>query len=141
MDQAGYSKNERRGMAGQINLQPQVLDLILYAGDGVSFRLKCTDKAGAPVEVTGSVEAQIRLNRSKAESSIVEFSAEMQDAYNGIIVLSLTGDQTQALVDHPSVNSSGKFTGVWDVQWEPSGLEPRTLCQGAVECVADVTRE
>ena len=128
-------------MAGVIDLQPQVLDLVLYAGDGVSFRLICTDKAGAPVDVTGSVAAQVRLNRSKAEESIIEFAAEMQDAYTGIIVLSLTGDQTQALMDHPSVNSSGKFTGVWDVQWEPEGLEPRTLCQGAVECVADVTRE
>lgn len=128
-------------MAGQINLQPQILDLSLYAGDGVSFRLICTDKAGAPVDVTGAVDAQIRLNRSKEESSIVEFAAELVDAYQGIIVLSLTGAQTQALVDHPSVNSSGKFVGVWDVEWEPTGLEPRTLCQGDVECVADVTRE
>jgi hypothetical protein len=128
-------------MAGVIDLQPQILDLILYAGDGVSFRLICTDKAEAPVDVTGSVEAQIRINRDKDESPIVEFSAELVDAYQGIVVLSLTGDQTQALVDHPSVNSSGKFVGVWDVEWEPEGLEPRTLCQGKVECVADVTRE
>lgn len=128
-------------MAGKINLQPQILDLILYAGDGVSFRLICTDKAGDPVDVTGSVNAHIRLNRGKTEPVIVEFSAEMVDAYQGIVALSLTGDQTQQLIDHSSVNSSGKFVGVWDVEWEPAGLEPRTLCQGKVECVADVTRE
>jgi hypothetical protein len=127
-------------MAGVIDLQPQVLDLILYAGDGVSFRLICTDKAGAPVDITGSVEAQIRLNRSKDEVPIVEFTANLVDAYQGIVILSLAGDQTQTLADHPSA-SAGKFKGVWDVEWEPAGLEPRTLCQGDVECVADVTRE
>lgn len=128
-------------MAGVIDLQPQILDLILYAGDGVSFRLICTDKAGAPVDVTGSVDAHIRIDRSDGSQPIVEFAADLVDAYNGIVALSLTGEQTQALVDDPSANSSGKFTGVWDVQWEPAGLEPRTLCQGKVECVADVTRE
>ena len=125
-------------MAGQIDLQPQILDLILYAGDGVSFRLICTDKAGAPVDVTGSVEAHIRLNRNKDEQPIVEFASSLVDAYQGIVVLSLTGAQTQALVDHSSA-SEDTFTGVWDVEWEPEGSEPRTLCQGKVECNADVT--
>jgi hypothetical protein len=127
-------------MASQINLQPQILDLSLYAGDGVSFRLICTDKAGNPVDVTGVVEAQIRLNRTEDVAPIVSFSAEMIDAYQGIVVLSLTGDQTRALLNQPGV-SQGKFIGVWDVQWQASGGEPRTLCQGKVECDADVTRE
>jgi hypothetical protein len=48
-------------MAGQINLQPQTLDLALYAGDGVEFRLVCTNTAGAPIDVTGTIKAQIRL--------------------------------------------------------------------------------
>ena len=127
-------------LAAVIDLQPQILDLSLYAGDGVSFRLICTDKAGAAVDVSGAVDAQVRLNRDKDTTPIIEFAANLVDAYQGIIVLSLTGDQTQALIDDPS-SVSGEFTGVWDVQWAPSGLEPRTLCQGKVECVADVTRD
>lgn len=118
-----------------INVQPSVLDLVLYAGDGVEFRLICTDSDEAPVDITGSVEAQIRTDRLSTDPPIVEFTVGMVDAYQGIIVLSLTGEQTQALV-----GDTGKFTGVWDVAWEPAGAHSRTLCQGKVECVADVTR-
>jgi len=126
-------------MAGQINVQPQILDLALYAGDAVSFRLKCTTAAGAPIDVTGMVQAQVRLERLTEDPPIVEFASDMVDAYQGIVVLKLTGDQTQDLSEHASA-TSGKFVGVWDVQWTPSGKEPRTLCQGKVECVSDVTR-
>jgi hypothetical protein len=121
-------------MANQINLQPQVLDLGLYAGDGVEFRLKCTDKAGAPIDVTGTVKAQIRVDRL-VDPPVVEFTVNAIDAYLGIIVLSLTGAQTAELSA-----DTGRFIGVWDVQWTPSGKQPRTLCQGKVECVTDVTR-
>lgn len=127
-------------MANQINLLPEVLDLMLYSGDGISLRLSCKDKAGAPVDVTGGVKAQIRVDRlTPTDPPIVEFDASLVDAYLGVVVLSLTGAQTQALISDPS-SSNGKFTGVWDVQWTPSGSQPRTLCQGKVECVADVTR-
>lgn len=122
-----------------INLQPQVLDLALYAGDGISFRLICSDNSGAPIDITGIVKAQVRVDRLNADPPVVEFSSEILDPQSGIIVLLLTGDQTQELVDHASA-TAGKFTGVWDVEWEPSDSEPRTLCQGKVECVADVTR-
>jgi hypothetical protein len=125
-------------MANQINLQPQVLDLELYAGDGVEFRLKCTDGAGAPIDVTGTVKAQVRLDRL-VDPPIVEFTVNAVDAYLGIIVLSLTGAQTAQLSTDPS-SKGGKFVGVWDVQWTPAGKQPRTLCQGKVECATDVTR-
>jgi hypothetical protein len=126
-------------MANEINLQPQVLNLKLYAGDGVEFRLVCTDKAGAPIDVTGAVTAQVRLARLTPDPPIVSFAANMVDAYLGIVVLSLTGDQTHTLSAHPS-SKDGTFLGVWDVQWAPSTSQPRTLCQGSVECVSDVTR-
>lgn len=123
----------------QINVQPQVIDLALYAGDGISFRLICTDLAGAPVDITGEVNAQIRLTPITDDPPIVEFAANLTDAYLGIVVLSLTGDQTKELSDHES-SKAGKFTGTWDIEWDPTDSEPRTLCQGKVECVSDVTR-
>jgi len=126
-------------MASQINLQPQVLNLSLYAGDGCEFRLICKDNNQDPIDITGSVNAQVRLDRLTDTDPIVEFATSMVDAYQGIVVLSLTGDQTRELVLHPSAKA-GKFTGVWDIQWTPSTTQPRTLCQGSVECVADVTR-
>ncbi len=122
-----------------IDLQPEVLDLQLYAGDGVEFRLICTDKAGAPVDLNGTVKAQIRLTRLAADPPLATFNTNVTDAYLGIVVLSLTGAQTAALANDSSA-SAGKFNGVWDIQWTPSGKQPRTLCQGKVECVTDVTR-
>jgi len=122
-----------------IDLKPQVLDLSLYAGDGVEFRLICTDNDGDPLNVSGNITAQIRVDRSETSSAIVDFDANLIEADQGIVALSLTGGDTQALMQDPSV-SKDKFQGVWDVQWTPSGQEPRTLVQGKVECVADVTR-
>jgi hypothetical protein len=126
-------------MAGQINLQPQILNLSLYAGDGVEFRLVCKSGTGAPIDITGVVKAEVRLDRLSSDNAIATFSVNSTDAYQGIIVLSLTGAQTEALSQHSS-SKAGKFSGVWDIQWTPAGLQPRTLCQGTVECVADVTQ-
>jgi hypothetical protein len=130
-------------MAQQLNLQPALLDLALYAGDGVSIKLVVTQSADAdPIDLTGSVKAQIRKTRDEDETVnpvIVEFVAILTDAYLGIVYLLLTGDDTQTLIEHDSV-VNGKFTGVWDIEWHPAEDEPRTLCQGDVECVADVTR-
>ena len=125
-------------MASQINVQPQILDLFLYSGDGFKVRLTCKDAANAPIDVTGGVTAQIRLDRlHPTDPPIVDFAVDLVDAYLGVVKLSLTGDQTQDLTDG---SAGGKFAGVWDVEWDSAGDEPRTLCQGKVECVADVTR-
>lgn len=130
-------------MASQsrINVQPKILNLALYAGDGFDFRLICKNSADPPepVDMTGEVNAHIRLAHITEDPPIIEFTVEMVDAYLGIVVLSLTGTQTQDLIDHAS-GADGKFEGVWDIQWTPSEGEPRTLIQGEVECVADVTR-
>lgn len=126
-------------MAKVISLQPDVLDLSLYAGDGVDLPITCTDKAGAPIDINGAVTAQIRLDRLAPDPPIVEFGINAVDAYQGKIIISLTGAQTMALSQDPS-SKAGKFTGVWDLQWAPAASQPRTICQGKVECVADVTR-
>lgn len=123
-----------------ISLLPETLDIVLYSGDGFSFKFICTDENGAPIDITGGVSAQIRLSRLAPETpAICDFAVNLVDAYLGIIVLSLTGSQTKALTEDPSAQS-GRFVGVWDVQWEPADSEPRTLCQGKAECVADVTQ-
>ena len=122
-----------------INTQPAALDLALYAGDGVEFRLICKDSNDAPVPIDGEVTAQVRVDRTPESTALADFNCNIIDGSQGIIELSLTGDQTQELVADPS-SRNGKFTGVWDVQWAATGKEPRTLCQGKVECVADVTR-
>lgn len=113
-----------------ITYDPQVLDLILYAGDGASFRLVVTQVGGAPVDLTGTMLAQVRPTRESVDTPDAIFDVDLTEAVDGIAVLSLTGDQTQAL---------GKYTGVWDLEWTPTGQEPVTLCQGKLECLPDVS--
>jgi hypothetical protein len=114
---------------------PQTLDLVIYAGDGPSFSLKVTDPDGIPIPLNGSIVAQIRTERDAPDPPAATFAVDWTNALTGSVVLSLTGAQTQALV-----TTEDKFTGVWDIQWTPSGEEPVTLCQGEVECMPDVSR-
>lgn len=118
-------------MAKKISRVPESLDLALYAGDGVSIRLSLTNSAKDPIQVTGTMKAQIRSTHSAPEAS-AEFTAVPED---NAVVISLTGDQTQALV-----TGEDKFEGVWDIQWVPQDGEPVTLVRGKVTCDADVTR-
>jgi hypothetical protein len=126
----------------KIDLQPAVCDLYLYAGDGASLRLVCRDSEeddAAPVNMSGAISAQIRLSHLADDPPITTFSSDVTDAADGIMFLILTDTQTRGLVeDESAVN--GVFKGVWDVQWTATGSTPRTLVQGAVECVTDVTR-
>jgi hypothetical protein len=124
-------------MAGQtLNFRPEILNLLIYAGDGLNIRLMCKDTAGNPIDITGSVTAQIRLDRIHPEDPpLASFTVGLIDAYLGIIVLTLSGASSLSLLG----DSENIFTGVWDVQWSPENLEPRTIVQGTVECVADVT--
>lgn len=125
-------------MAGQtVNLRPSILNLLLYAGDGFNLKLACKDIAGSAIDMSGVVTAQIRLDRiHPSDPPLADFTVSMVDAYLGLVGLSLTGAQTLSLLGE----DGEKFTGVWDVQWTPTDMQPRTLVQGVVECVADVTR-
>lgn len=118
----------------KIDLNPQVLDLVLYAGDGVGFRLTFNTTAGSPVDVSGAMKAQIRLEREAPDPALADFDVDMTDAATGVVLLELSGADTHALI-----TSGEKFVGVWDLQWTPTGSEPLTVVQGKVECMPDVT--
>jgi hypothetical protein len=120
-----------------INQNPQVLDLVLYAGDGLSFSLVVTNASSAPVNLDGTMQAQIRAARVDPDPPLAIFDIDLAGAAEGIAVLSLTGEQTQALSDGSPPEE--KFIGVWDVEWTAVGAEPVTLCQGKVECLPDVS--
>lgn len=124
-----------------LEVLPPVVDISFYAGDGVSYKLvfKTNEEPQEPIPITGTIEAQIRPNRDLTTAVLVSFSADMSEADDGIIYISLTGEQTQDCIEHTSTRK-GKFKGVWDVEWTAPGSEPRTVIQGDVECLADVTR-
>jgi hypothetical protein len=121
--------------AVKISLVPSELDLALYAGDGVSLIFTLNDSSGQPLNVTGTVTAQIRAVRSDV-SSVADFAADLTGGAQGDVVLSLTGDQTADLISA----SFQQFKGVWDMQWTRNGGQPVTVLQGAITCDPDVTR-
>jgi hypothetical protein len=118
----------------KLNLTPQFLDLALYSGDGAEFNLTVLDTDRAPVPLTGSMRAQIRITRDAA-TPLASFSVDLSNYSEGKALLSLDGDDTAVLTP-----TEEKFTGAWDVEWTPENEEPRTIIQGKVECWPDVTR-
>lgn len=116
-----------------IKYTPQTLDLQLYAGDGSGLRFKLVNVAGAPLNISGDLRAQVRLSRDAADPPLAEFVIDDTDAATGTVLIYLTGEDTQALAPEE------KFIGVWDFEWKPTTGEPLTLCQGKVECFPDVT--
>jgi hypothetical protein len=116
----------------RINLQPQSVDLLIYAGDGVSLDL-AFQSSGLPFDATGAIRAQVRQNRGGPVAA--EFTVDATDAANGHVGVSLTGAQTAGLA--PAGES---FSGAWDVQWTAAGEEPLTITQGSLSCAPDVTR-
>lgn len=118
----------------QVSFIPDTLDLALYAGDGASMKLTVTDNSSSPLLVEGEITAQIRKTRLEPDA-LAEFSVVIDTGEVGAIFVSLTGEQTAALL-----GGKKSFKGVWDVQWVKPDAEPITLLQGAVECNADVTR-
>lgn len=118
----------------KITYDPQILDLVLYAGDGTMFSLTVQDPLKVAIPLTGTMIAQIRVERESTDPPSAEFAIDLSSRDLGIAVLSLTGEQTHSLIEGNTV-----FEGVWDVQWTPEGGEPLTLCQGTVECKPDVS--
>jgi hypothetical protein len=119
----------------KINLTPQFLDLALYGGDGAEFNLTVRDSNKAPVPLTGAMRAQIRITRDAPDPPLASFGVDLSGSASGLVTLSLTSADTQALVP-----TEEKFVGAWDLEWTPTGKEPRTIIQGKVECWPDVSR-
>lgn len=118
----------------KLSFIPQTLDLSLYAGDGAGLRFTITDSTGAALPLTGEMKAEIRANREDADPALAEFAVDLTNFTTGVVLISLTGAQTHALI-----SDGEKFTGVWDFEWTPMDDEPATLVQGNVECLPDVT--
>lgn len=120
----------------QINVLPRQVNLTIYAGDGVELRLTAVDaETGESLDLAGVIDAQVKASRRDTEP-MEAFAVGGDLSADGILDLSLSGDQTAALL----TEDSSRFDGAWDVQWVADGEQPRTLVQGTLTCVLDVTR-
>ena len=119
-------------MSPTLSFIPKSLDLAVYAGDGCAVRIIVRDKStGTSLSVVGDHSAQIRTNRLDV-AAVESFEIDDSNASDGVLLLSLSGEQTADLGDG--------FKGVWDLQWIAPGAEPMTLVQGKITCTIDVTR-
>lgn len=123
-----------------ISFAPSIVDLKCYAGDGMTVEIQVTDEDKNPLDVEGSVVAMIREKRTDPDS-VLSFRVDTSQASQGLITLSLTGDDTSsAALYGQGRRQLNEFMGVYDVRWEPPSAEPRTLMQGAFTCTLNVSR-
>lgn len=108
-----------------ISIQPNQLDVGLYAGDGFGMHMNFVVKeTGEPWPLEGVWTAHIYYDAGL----ITEFNIDSTGAAEGKLVLSLTGAQTNAVC-----------FGLWDLQQRVTGSEPRTWYRGNVTTARDVT--
>lgn len=117
-----------------VSREPGRINLSLYAGDGAAIKFSLTDSNNNPFPLNGVVTSQIKAKRSDP-APLVSWTVDDSGFADGIVTLSLTGEQTEFLI------SGGKpFTGVWDAQYVADGAEPITFVHGKLRCIPDVTR-
>jgi hypothetical protein len=117
-----------------ISRVPPIIDLELYAGDGIGIKFTMKDPAGNPWPLDGDVTSQVKNKRTDTDP-LVSWTVDPSQFAQGIILISLTGTQTASLIPE----GKQAFNGVWDLQYIPTGSEAMTLFQGKVTCDADVT--
>lgn len=122
-------------LAVLLSLAPAKVDLEAYAGDGAIITIAAVDASNAPINLTGAVLAQVRLNRTDPGSPVASFAVDSSKATTGQLTLTLTGAQTAALVS----GTSDPWRGYWDCQWTAAGAQPITLVQGHLACWPDVS--
>jgi hypothetical protein len=124
-----------------VGLSPEVLNLLLYAGDQFVYTLEFADpETHAALDVSGyTFAAQIRTAQTAATSTAT-FSIDTTDADIGVIVVSLTPAQTAALCTPGGGAATKAYT--WDLQRTAvdDADDVRTLFAGTVTVTLDRTR-
>jgi hypothetical protein len=118
-----------------IDMTPDSLDLLLYAGDGGDFQVYFVDVSNVPINVFGwSFSAQIRKSRTSPEHRTL--TVDLGDAHNGVITILIPKEVTRDLA-----NDEWNTEWVWDLQSiTPGRKDPTTILQGSVVCSQDVTK-
>lgn len=102
----------------------------IYKGDTYLHELRLKNNSNAVINITSrTYTGQIRKKRN-SETILVSFASQITDAVNGVVVFSLTPEQTATL-------SAGVY--VYDFQ-EVNQSVVTTLVTGNVSVTGDVTR-
>lgn len=121
-------------MPTQVDLTPDTLDLVLYAGDVGDFQLDFIGDNGVAMDMTPwTFKAQIKKSRGSSQS--INLPIDMSKATFGMIIVRLPAAITRTLgQDLWNRNSQ------WDLQCQSIISDPITVLQGNVYCSKDVTQ-
>ena len=122
-------------MPTKVDLTPDSLDLVLYAGDKGDFQVSFVDNLNASIDVTAwALKAQIR--KSRTSTTFIELTIDKSASSIGLITILISGETARDIA-----NDIGNKTYQWDLQSIlPGNTDPSTMLQGSVYCNMDVTR-
>lgn len=113
------------------DLRPAVLDLALYAGDGIAFTVHIKDEDGVAVDVSAYTwVATWRPTRSSPDTDKITLSIDSSGAASGDLLVSIPATSSRVMT--PS--------GDWDLQGTIGAGDPTTIVTGNVTIQQDVTR-
>jgi len=114
-------------------------DLIIDQGADVAIELNLVEQDGSVKDLTGhSAAAKMKRNYNSTDSAeVIDFTATIADpATDGVLILSLTNTQTEAL------SSRGRYVYDVEISYQDSGdntIVERVL-QGKIQISPSVTR-
>lgn len=118
-----------------IDVGPAKLDLLrIRAGDRNAFTVRLTDSNGVVNLSDKTIEAQARLTPTDTTIA-VSAVISIIDATQGLFEMRWPGEDVRTVLD-----SSDKWSGVWDLQMAEGSEDPQTLVAGAFTIESDVTR-
>ena len=115
-----------------VSFLPTELDLAIYAGDDFRIRVDVKQPNNNPVDLTGDLVAQIRVDVD-SPTVVTEFHLDDSLAAQGILFVSLDQDQTRALDDVGSLF-------VYDIEFTDEFANTQTLFAGNIIMTKDVSR-
>lgn len=121
----------------ELDFDPVVVNVKWRAGDGLTITVTYTDDAGDAVNVSDSTfTAQLRDLHGLDAAATETLTIDDTDAATGVIVATLTGAESTALIE----SGARSWRGSWDMQRSVTSGQPRTHFYGSAVCSLDVTR-
>lgn len=121
-------------MSMKVDLTPDTLDLVFYAGDSGDFQMEFIDTSGNLIDVSGFTwNAQIRNIRTS--DSLISLAIDTSSASSGLLTVNIPGTVTRMIAQ-----KTWDKVSQWDIQGTISGADPITVLQGTITSTMDVTR-
>lgn len=121
-------------MPFKMDLTPDSLDLVFYAGDIGDFQISFVDAINAPIDISSYTwVSQIRTSRTSNDPIVLTIDTSLANV--GLITVNVPATTTRILASDP-MNTIRQ----WDIRCSLSGGSQITILQGTVTCSQDVTR-